>query len=300
MLTISSANATTYKFGLSENHYATTCRKATNIVLKVVKDIYKSGGCDASALIKSTPGNLAEVDGEPNKNSLEGFEFIDQIKAAVEAVCPRVVSCADITALAARDALLVSRGFFYPVPLGRRDGVVSKASEAEASLSSNTMNYTALVKNFAAQGFTAKDMVTLSGAHTIGSTHCKKIWGRLYNFSATIKTDPALSPVYAAILKKRCPSSHPQSTTDVLLDPTKGGQFFDSQYYRNVLAGRTGMISDSALIQDPAGRSLVRSFASNPSTPFFEEFGKAMVKLGQTKVLTGRKGVIRKVCSRVH
>lgn len=61
-----------------------------------------SQGCDASVLLNSVNKNTAEKDG-PANGSLHAFFVIDNAKKAVEALCPGVVSCADILALAAND-----------------------------------------------------------------------------------------------------------------------------------------------------------------------------------------------------
>lgn len=51
----------------------------------------------------------AERDALPNR-SMRGFDAIERIKARLETLCPLTVSCADIIAIAARDAVfLVSR-----------------------------------------------------------------------------------------------------------------------------------------------------------------------------------------------
>lgn len=59
-------------------------------------------------LIASTPGNSAERDAVPNF-TLRGFDIVDDIKKQVEAICPGIVSCADIIALASRDAVVQVR-----------------------------------------------------------------------------------------------------------------------------------------------------------------------------------------------
>lgn len=63
-------------------------------------------GCDGSVLLNSTANNTAEKEANPNL-TLAGFEVIDDIKDAVETKRPKTVSCADILALASRDAVSV-------------------------------------------------------------------------------------------------------------------------------------------------------------------------------------------------
>lgn len=145
-------------------------------------------------LLNSTSGT-AERDAPPNL-SLRGYQVIDAVKAAVESTCPNTVSCADIIALVARDAVVqvtvitnkqilnankymslfrLSLGVLiltiaiqingpsWPVPLGRRDGRVSNSSEASMDLPPPSGNITTLVKSFSDKGLSVRDLVILSG-----------------------------------------------------------------------------------------------------------------------------------------
>lgn len=61
-------------------------------------------GCDASVLLDTVGTTKSEKDTIPNL-TLSGFDVIDDVNAKVEQVCPGVVSCVDILALAARDSV---------------------------------------------------------------------------------------------------------------------------------------------------------------------------------------------------
>jgi peroxidase len=64
-------------------------------------------GCDASVLLNDTSGEQNQI---PNQTlNPRGFDVVNSIKAQVEAVCPGIVSCADILAVAARDGVVAVR-----------------------------------------------------------------------------------------------------------------------------------------------------------------------------------------------
>ncbi|KAF9600909.1 hypothetical protein IFM89_013816 [Coptis chinensis] len=251
-------------------------------------------GCDGSVLIDSTPSNRAEKDSIVNNPSLEGFDIIDKAKARLENLCKGVVSCADIIAFAARDSVKLSVGLGYDVPAGRRDGRVSLASETLTELPPPTFNLDQLTESFKKKGLTQEDMVTLSGAHTIGKAHCASFSNRLYNFSSTTSQDPSLDPNYATQLKQQCPKDSNDPNLEVLMDPTTP-TIMDKNYYVDILANRGLFTSDQTLISNPNTAQQVRQFARVPFL-WNVEFAEAMVKMGQVDVLTGTAGEIRLNC----
>ncbi|KAL7128828.1 hypothetical protein ABFS83_13G020100 [Erythranthe nasuta] len=256
-------------------------------------------GCDGSVLLDSTRNNKAEKDSFPNL-SLRGFGSIARVKSAVEKQCPGVVSCADILALVARDAVSDKHGAFWPVRLGRRDGRVSKSSEVLANLPAPNFNISQLKASFASKGFTTKDLVVLSGAHTIGVSHCSSFSNRLYNFTGKGDSDPALESNYTAFLMRRCKLMDAGSLVE--MDP-RSYKVFDTSYYRAVANKKGLFTSDSSLLADGETRAYVTRHAATPDRglkSFFGDFAKSMVKLSEIGVLTGNQGEIRKTCSFVN
>ncbi|XP_062209439.1 peroxidase 50-like [Phragmites australis] len=296
---------------LKLNYYASTCPNVETIVRGVVQQkkdatIRTTGstirlffhdcfveGCDGSVLIKSTPGNPAERDASDNLSlAFEGFETVLSAKAAVEAACPGQVSCADILALAARDAIADSGGPFYQVELGRLDGLVSNASSVPGQLPEANQTIDQLLEVFKAHGLNMSDMVALSAAHSVGLAHCSKFAYRLYSYQPGQPTDPTLNPNYAAFLRSKCPDGGPDWM--VLIDQATPAQF-DNQYYRNLQDGGGLLGSDALLYTDNRTRPMVDSWA-NSTEAFSKAFVNAVVKLGRVGVKSGAQGNIRKQC----
>ncbi|KAJ9546005.1 hypothetical protein OSB04_025712, partial [Centaurea solstitialis] len=209
---------------LSSNYYDQTCPQAESTITSVVKKAMLNDrtvpaallrmhfhdcfirGCDASVLLNSTGKTKAEKDGPPNI-SLHAFYVIDNAKKALEAVCPKTVSCADILALAAKDAVALSGGPTWDVPKGRKDGRISKATETR-QLPAPTFNISQLQQSFSQRGLSIEDLVALSGGHTLGFAHCSSFQNRIHNFASKQSVDPTLKSSFAARLKKVCPAKN--------------------------------------------------------------------------------------------
>ncbi|CDY65911.1 BnaAnng21300D [Brassica napus] len=244
-------------------------------------------GCDGSVLIKS-PNNDAERDAVPNL-SLRGYEVVDTVKSVLESECPgNMISCSACSeTLKKATTLQEIKGPWWPVPLGRRDGRVSNISEA--NLPSPFANVTTLKKNFADKGLNTKDLVVLSGAHTIGVSSCGLISRRIYNFTGKGDSDPALNPEYVVELKKRCQPT--DVTTSVDMDPTDV----------NAVSEKKGLfISDSTLLDDWETNLYIQKQVLLNGFYFNKDFSDSMVKLGFVGVLTGDQGEIRNQCDRVN
>lgn len=255
-------------------------------------------GCDGSVLIDSTTSNTAEKDAPANNPSLRGFEIVDNAKARLETLCPGKVSCADIVAFAARDSVEMTGGLGYDVPAGRRDGRLSLASEANTNLPSPASNVNQLTQIFGNKGLTQEEMVTLSGAHTIGRAHCTSFSARLYSFNTTTNQDPTLDSQYASQLKQKCPQGSTNTNLVVPMDPSSPN-VMDVGYYNDILANRGLFTSDQTLLTNSGTANQVNQNAMNTFV-WGSKFAAAMVKMGQIGVLTGGAGEVRLNCRKIN
>jgi peroxidase len=252
-------------------------------------------GCDGSVLLDPSPENPQPEKLAPSNIGLAGFEVIDEAKRLLENFCPGVVSCADIIAFSARDASEILNGVKFNMTSGRLDGKVSCAIQAEENLPPPTFNREQLEDLFVTKkNLTVEDLVVLSGAHTIGVSHCSSLKNRVYpNIDPTLDQDYAINN-----LIKQCPE---KANVDgvVNLDHVTPDAL-DSQYYINVLDRKTTFFSDISLLTSNETRSLVVEYATKPGT-WEADFAVSMAKLSNLHVITNHKtGEIRKSCRAVN
>ncbi|GLT38473.1 hypothetical protein SLA2020_127210 [Shorea laevis] len=295
---------------LSPTYYSCTCPKALSIVQEGVEAAIKKearmgasllrlhfhdcfvNGCDGSILLDDNATFIGEKTAAPNNNSVRGFNVVDDIKARLEKACPGVVSCADILAIAARDSVVILGGPFWKVRLGRRDSLTASRAAANTSIPAPTSNLSALISSFSAQGLSLKDLVALSGSHTIGLARCTSFRARIYN-------DSNIDASFAKSLQKKCP----KSGNDNVLEPLdfQTPTCFDKLYYDNLLKKKGLLHSDQELFNgtSTSAESLVKNYAQDASE-FFKDFAEGMVKMGNIKPLTGTAGEIRINCRKAN
>lgn len=293
---------------LSGTFYSTSCPSVLSTIKSAVSSAVSSearmgasllrlhfhdcfvNGCDASILLDDTANFTGEKNAGPNANSVRGYNVIDTIKSQLESKCPGVVSCADIVAVAARDSVVALGGGSWNVLLGRRDSTTASQSAANSNIPAPNLSLSGLISAFSNKGFTAKEMVALSGSHTIGQARCTTFRTRLYN-------DNDINATFATSLKANCPSSGGDNTLSPL--DTTSPTSFDSAYFKNLQTQKGLLHSDQQLFSGGSTDAQVNAYSSNVAT-FRTDFASAMVKMGNLSPLTGSNGQIRKNCRKVN
>lgn len=292
---------------LCTNFYASTCPSVFPIVKEGIQEATMNdsrvaasllrlhfhdcfvNGCDGSILLDDGPNITSEKTAVPNNQSVRGFEVVDNIKAKVEKACPGVVSCADLLAIIARESVVHYGGPTWEVRLGRRDSLTANRSAANQFIPPPSLNLSGLVSNFQNQGLSFKDMVVLSGAHTVGFARCVSYRPHIYN-------DSNIDPTFAQSLQATCPRQ--TGVNDTILQPLdlQTRFCFDNRYYQNLLVKKGLLHSDQQLYNgNTTSDSLVQKYATDQCR-FFKDFAKSIVKMGNIKPLTGNNGEIRLNC----
>ncbi|MCL7050391.1 hypothetical protein MKW94_008540 [Papaver nudicaule] len=298
-------NISTTSAQLSPSFYSSSCPNVLftiqNAVLNAITNEPRMGasllrlhfhdcfGCDASILLDDTTSFTGEKTAGPNANSVRGFDVIDTIKAQVEALCPKTVSCADILAVAARDSVAALGGRPWIVQLGRRDAKTASKSDANSNLPPATLSLSGLITSFSNKGFTTKEMVILSGSHSIGQARCTTFRSRIHN-------ETNIDAPFATLRKTSCPTSGNDNNL-APLDATP--TFFDNTYYKNLVSKKGLLHSDQELFNGGSTDAQVTAY-NNDNPRFLTDFAVAMVKMGNLSPLTGSNGEIRTNCRKLN
>ncbi|KAJ7548707.1 hypothetical protein O6H91_07G023500 [Diphasiastrum complanatum] len=291
--------------GLSYGFYSTSCPKAESTVKQIMKSFLTPNvsqaagvirlffhdcfvqGCDGSVLINDTQGEQPSIPNQTLRAS--ALAIVEQIKAKLESICPNKVSCADVLALAAREAIRRAKGSHFEIPTGRRDGLnFANSTTVLRNLPAPSFNSSQLLSSFSSKGLNATDLVALSGAHTVGLAHCSSFSNRL---RPTV--DPRLNTTFAESLIQTCPNSSINVAVNMdIVTPNK----FDNKYYSNIVNGEVLFDSDATLLDDNRTQATVKKFAANDHD-FHHQFTISFIKMSMIEVLTGNQGNIRKVCA---
>ncbi|XP_073122618.1 lignin-forming anionic peroxidase-like [Henckelia pumila] len=248
-------------------------------------------GCDASILLDDTANFQGEKTAFPNVRSARGYEVIDAAKSAVEGICPGVVSCADILTLAARDASVAVGGPSWNVRLGRRDSTTASFSRANSDLPAPFHDLNVINALFENKNLNERDMVALSGAHTLGQSQCQNFRTRIYSNGTDIDAG------FASTRRRQCPQNGGDENLAPLDLVTPNS--FDNNYYKNLMQRKGLLHSDQVLFNGGSADSIVFEYSRNQQT-FYSDFANAMVKMSEIELLLGQNGIIRRVCGAVN
>jgi peroxidase len=327
--------------GLSFDFYKDSCPQAECIVEEFLRSAARQNpglipalirihfhdcfiqGCDGSVLLDNSTGGVVSERTYPPNLTLRpaAFKAINDIGQRLEQACGRVVSCADIVALTARDSVKLvnivvfsffptmtvnqfrssspERGYMcmtmqaggpsYKVPLGRRDGL-SPASESVVNngLPAPSSTVPELMAVLSKIDLDLTDLVAISGGHTVGIAHCSSFEDRLFP-----ARDPTMNEWFFNHLKQTCPAKGVVNTT---VNDIRTPRTFDNKYYVDLMNRQGLFTSDQDLFVNATSKPIVTKFAIDQNA-FFDQFVYSYVKMGMISVLTGSQGQVRANCA---
>lgn len=154
------------------------------------------------------------------------------------------LSLADLIQLAGAYSVLITGGPAITVPLGRLDAL---SADPEGRMPEETLDGPALRAHFAAAGLSVRELVALSGAHTVGGK----------GFGAPLDFDTAY---YRTLLA--APWADPAASPD-----------------ERAMAAHIGLDSDKLMAVDPVALPWIKRYAADQPL-WFADFATAYVKMG--------------------
>ncbi|RZR95998.1 hypothetical protein BHM03_00024918, partial [Ensete ventricosum] len=230
-------------------------------------NMYLMQGCDVSVLLDGSDGEKFAF---PNQNSVRGFDVVDSIETAVENECSGTVSCADILAIAARDA--VCANINLPAPFHFINTIKNKFAAVG-------LDTTDVRTPLAGRGAWHSAAVSPASPRPVRRTrHWTRPWLRSCRASAR-RTTTAARP------RRSTAARSLRSTTITSVS--------------NLLNQKGLLSSDQGLFSSDEGvattKDLVEAYGKDGGL-FFKDFANSMIKMGSISLLTGSAGEIRKNC----
>ena len=171
-------------------------------------------------------------------------DFLKQFQNTLDNTEKIKVSFADLSVMAGVVSIKKCGGPTIPIQMGRKDAASIEEAGDQNLLPDSNMPYKDLVKRFAEMGFELKDLVALSGAHTLGKSEGKAFTNDPYTFN---------NSYFKRLLKETM-------NDDLTFLPT-----------------------DRVLIQNKESRDYVENYATDQEL-FFKDFTKAYQKLSMLGV----------------
>lgn len=179
----------------------------------------------------------------------------------------------------------------YNVLLGRRDARTASTNDANRNLPAPFFSFSQLLSSFQSHGLDLKDLVVLSGAHTIGLARCGTFKDRIYN-------DTNINVKFAASAKQNCPASGGDNNLKPLDATTTK---FDTVYFSSLLKSKGLLHSDQELYKgDGSGSDNLVQHYSKSTFDFWSDFSTSMIKMGNINPLTGNAGEVRLNCRKIN
>jgi catalase (peroxidase I) len=224
---------------------------------------HDAGTYDASTQTGGPRGcmRFSEEKSEANFGANAGLGVARDLLEPIKSGVAKDMSYADLWALAAGVAVKVMGGPDIPFRAGRKDADTVDASVEEGRHPAADQGCPHLRSVFGRMGMTDRDIVALSGAHTVGSCHADRS-----GFEGPWTADPLKfdNAYFKDLLEKEWIPTTSSKGNPQLKDGPDGKLMM--------------LLTDVAMLSDDVMKPIVEEYAKDEQV-FFDDFAKAFQKL---------------------